>query len=64
MSEENQPRDNFERALKCALRALGHLMNKNHELKPSSCDGCKEIALFLSEPGYRGDQDNPVGVDF
>lgn len=53
-----------ERAFKCALRALQHLMHKNHELDPSGCLGCLEASLFLTQPGYRGDQDHPVGVDY
>jgi hypothetical protein len=44
-------------------RALAHLMNKNHELAPLECAGCLEIAGFLTEPGYHGDEGNPVGVD-
>jgi protein gp37 len=37
---------------------------KDHELRPEGCDGCKEVALFLTVPGYRGDAAYPVGVDF
>ena len=51
----SQPKEDFERAFFCAKRALAHLKNKNHDFKPLECDGCKEIALFLTEPGYRGD---------
>jgi hypothetical protein len=47
-------------ALLRAKRALAHLMFKNHELFPSGCDGCKEVALFLSLPGYYGDANDPV----
>jgi hypothetical protein len=61
---EDPPQDDYRRAFKCALRALEHLMHKNHDLKPDTCTGCKEIALFLTEPGYRGDPRNPVGVDY
>lgn len=61
-NEINQPQEDFERAFFCAKRALAHLKNKNHEFQPLECEGCKEIALFLTEPGYRGDERNPVGV--
>jgi hypothetical protein len=54
----------FEDAYYRAKRALAHLMFKEHELMPAKCDGCKEIALFLTLPGYRGDEDYPVGVSF
>ena len=59
-----QPQEDFERAFFCAKRALAHLKKKNHDFKPLECDGCKEVALFLTEPGYRGDEHNPVGADF
>lgn len=55
--------DDYERAFYRCRRALEHLMNKNHDLKPDSCAGCLEVALFLTEPGYRGDEMNPVGVE-
>lgn len=41
-------------------RALRHLMHKNHELRPEGCAGCLEIAAFLTIPGYRGDEDDPL----
>ena len=53
----------YERAFFCCKRALAHAMNKNHELK-TDCAGCLEIIGFLEIPGYSGDKDNPVGVDF
>lgn len=59
-----QSGEDFERAYFCAVRALRHLKNKNHKFIPLGCDGCKEVALFLTEPGYRGDEHNPVGADF
>lgn len=55
--------DEYQRAFFCAKRALQHLKEKNHEFSPLSCDGCREVALFLTQPGYRGDEHNPVGVD-
>jgi hypothetical protein len=64
LMSDDQPVEDFERAFFCAKRALAHLKNKNHKFKPLECDGCKEIALFLTEPGFRGDEHNPVGVDF
>lgn len=63
-SAENVGQEDLERAFFCAKRALSHLKEKNHEFKPLECDGCKEIGLFLTEPGYRGDEHNPVGADF
>jgi len=62
-AETDQPKEDFERPYFCAVRALRHLKNKNHEFKPLGCDGCKEVALFLTEPGYRGDEHNPIGAD-
>jgi hypothetical protein len=43
------------------LRALAHLMRKNHNLVPTQCEGCLEIAGFLSIPGYLG-SDHPTCV--
>ena len=60
---DDQPKEDFERPYFCAVRALRHLKNKNHEFIPLECDGCKEVALFLTEPGYRGDEHNPIGAD-
>lgn len=60
---KEQPREDFERPYFCAVRALRHLKSKNHPFKPLECDGCKEVALFLTEPGYRGDEHNPIGAD-
>jgi hypothetical protein len=56
-------REDFERAYFCAVRALRHLKFKKHNFMPLKCDGCKEVALFLTEPGYRGDEHNPIGTD-
>lgn len=61
--ERPQPTEDFERAYFCAVRALRHLKQKNHNFIPLECDGCKEVALFLTEPGYRGDEHNPIGAD-
>jgi len=61
--KEDPPLDDYRRAFMCAKRALEHLMHKNHKFRPVKCLGCREAALFLTEPGYRGDR-NPVGVDF
>jgi hypothetical protein len=55
--------EDFERPYFCAVRALRHLKGKNHNFIPLECDGCKEVALFLTEPGYRGDEHNPIGAD-
>lgn len=60
---QEQPREDFERPYFCAVRALRHLKFKNHRFIPLECDGCKEVALFLTEPGYRGDEHNPIGAD-
>jgi len=27
---------------------------------PNGCDGCKEIHHFLTDPNYRGNEQNPV----
>lgn len=62
--ESDPSQDDYRRAFLRAKRALEHLMHKNHELKPSSCAGCLEVSLFLTEPGYMGDDKNPVGVDY
>lgn len=62
-SNERQPVEDFERPYFCAVRALRHLKGKNHAFIPLKCDGCKEVALFLTEPGYRGDEHNPIGAD-
>jgi hypothetical protein len=45
-------------------RALSHLMQihageAHHGFSPLLCDGCKEIAGFLTVPGYQGG-DHPV----
>lgn len=45
--------DDYERAFFRCKRALAHLMHKNHDLTPDTCDGCKEVALFVTLPGYR-----------
>jgi hypothetical protein len=36
------------------LRAMQHLMHKNHRLRPNRCEGCLEAAGFLTMPGYQG----------
>ena len=36
------------------MEALRHLMRKNHELNPARCSDCREVAAFLTVPGYRG----------
>ena len=60
---KQETHEDFERPYFCAVRALRHLKDKNHDFIPLTCDGCKEIALFLTEPGYRGDEYNPIGAD-
>lgn len=42
------------------MRALYHLMHKNHPLKPSTCAGCQEVAGFVIMTGYQGDTDYPT----
>lgn len=64
MMADDLPQDDYRRAFLRCKRALEHLMHKNHELKPTECAGCLEISLFLTEPGYRGDEHNPAGVDY
>ncbi len=46
------------------LRAMQHLMHKNHEFLPRTCDGCMEIGGFLVVPGYEGNKDYPTAVEF
>lgn len=60
--EAEQPKEDFERPYFCAVRALRHLKDKNHPFQPLLCNGCKEVGLFLTEPGYRG-EDYPIGAD-
>lgn len=38
------------------LRALQHLVHHDHELSPSTCEGCLEAAAFVALPGYVGGQ--------
>ncbi len=45
------------------LRALLHLMHKNHALDPSGCAGCLEIAGFLAVVGYQGDMEYPTTAE-
>jgi hypothetical protein len=54
----------YELAFYRLKRALHHQVNKDHPLAPAACDGCKEVALFLTQPRYEGNADYPVGVDF
>ncbi len=54
----------YEKAFYRCKRALRHLMRKNHELCPARCAGCLEVAAFIAIPGYRGDEDDPSGVDW
>lgn len=61
--KKEEPLDDYRRAFMCAKRAITHLLNKNHKLRPVRCLGCREAVLLATEPGYRGDR-NPVGVDF
>lgn len=48
------------------LAALQHLMFKNHELKirnvddERGCDGCLDIAGWLTVPGYNGEHAHPL----
>ena len=62
MPEQDQEIDYRKAFLRCK-RALNHLMHKTHKLRPVKCDGCREVALFLTEPGYLGDEAYPVGVE-
>lgn len=41
-------------------RALHHLAHRDHELQPSRCASCLEVAGFLTIPGYDGDIDYPL----
>jgi hypothetical protein len=42
------------------LRALKHSIERNHDFAPITCWGCREVAAFLTIPGYQGDVDDPV----
>jgi hypothetical protein len=56
----------WERSFFAALRAMRHLYFKLEKAGlelDSGCHGCHEIRNFLNMPGYRGDLDNPLGVD-
>jgi hypothetical protein len=54
----------YERMFFRCKRALRHYHFKNHELDSEHCDGCLEIVGFITQPGYRGDDKDPVGVEF
>jgi len=38
---------------------LGH-QSPSDTFDPNGCDGCKDIHHFLTDPNYRGDEQNPV----
>lgn len=41
------------------LAALAHLMHKDHELDPTRCYGCRDLAAWLAVPGYDGELAHP-----
>lgn len=46
---------------------LKHLYFRLEEAKldlHSACDGCYEIRNFLNTPNYRGNRNDPVGVEY
>jgi hypothetical protein len=55
-------------AFSIALRTLQYsyfrLEEARAELHPISCWGCSEIRNFLSTPDYRGDREDPIGVEY
>ena len=56
----------WERSFFAALRAMRHLYFKLEKAGlefDTGCRGCDEIRNFLNTPDYRGDLDNPLGVD-
>lgn len=63
MSAQWESATDFERRFRRCKRALGHLMHKDHEMR-LDCAGCLEVAGFLAVPGYAGNEEYPVGVDF
>ena len=44
------------------MRALRHYAYLNHVFEPTRCDGCLEVAAFLTVAGYEGDTDYPTCV--
>jgi len=60
----DEAREDFEKAFLRARRTLRHLFHifrGDKSFNPNECDGCKEIHQFLTDPGYRGDENFPVG---
>lgn len=41
------------------IAALAHSVRKDHEFDPLHCEGCLDIAAWLTIPGYRGERHGP-----
>jgi hypothetical protein len=66
LDNQAKPKEDFKKPFLRARRTLRHLWHINRgdtAYNPDSCDGCKEIHRFLTDPDYRGDEHYPVGVD-
>jgi len=60
----DEAREDFEKPFLRARRTLRHLFHiyrGDKSFNPNECDGCKESHHFLTDPGYRGDENFPVG---
>jgi hypothetical protein len=44
------------------LRAIQHLVHKNHRLRPNRCEGCLEAAGFLTMTDYQGVDHRVLGA--
>ena len=41
------------------ISALAHSVYKQHDLSPATCEGCLDIAAWLTVPGYGGECHGP-----
>lgn len=42
------------------MRALRHAMLRDHPFDGATCFGCREVAGFLTVPGYQGNTEYPT----
>lgn len=55
------PSDWNEREMRL-MRAFRHQTHRSHPLDVAGCAGCREVAGFLTVPGYQGDTEYPTCV--